>query len=426
MKAKDSPCVVNAVRVEGIQHTSQGLLDKATQPLLRAATLTDVVIGSRNVASQLQQLDIFDSVEVILDSPAQASPSAFTLVDVVYRVKEGKRLKARTGASFSGNEGAMDVSLAVKNGMGLADKLSVTWSTSIEASSAASPTLQASFTKPLGADPHRLLECVGYSKDRDRSARMSHHERQRGGSFSFRQNLSNGFQQLGYSLVWRENHSLLPTASLSIRKCAGHSLKSALVYQLALDSRDDACFPTKGLLFKMSSELAGLGGDVRHCKAEVDSQLALPLFGGVSLVSSLRGGLLLSSKSFINDRFVLGGPLSVRGFCLDGIGPRDASDVIGGDCFWAGGLSLMLPMPYVPWKQLKTHAFINGGSLVTAGEIASLPKRLFETPSLSAGVGLMARFSLFRLELNWCLPIMMRSSDQFKHGPQFGIGLDFI
>jgi outer membrane protein insertion porin family len=40
-----------------------------------------------------------------------------------------------------------------------------------------------------------------------------------------------------------------------------------------------------------------------------------------------------------------------------------AVDSLGGDAFWAAGISLFTPLPYLVDKPLRGHLFINAGGL---------------------------------------------------------------
>ena len=88
-------------------------------------------------------------------------------------------------------------------------------------------------------------------------------------------------------------------------------------------------FPTNGFYFRLFQELAGLGGNVRFLKNEVQSSLSSFLTNKITSSVAFYGGLLASvpgDEEFrprINDRFLLGGPLSIRGFHVGGVGPRD-------------------------------------------------------------------------------------------------------
>ena len=47
-------------------------------------------------------------------------------------------------------------------------------------------------------------------------------------------------------------------------------------------------------------------------------------------------------------------------------------------------------------------------------------------PSVSVGVGIAARFTSFKLEINYGLPLIAHLSDALKPGLQFGLGMEFM
>jgi outer membrane protein insertion porin family len=97
---------------------------------------------------------------------------------------------------------------------------------------------------------------------------------------------------------------------------------------------------------RLTQELSGVGslGDTKFFKNEIEASVAHQYGGGEILRDeegnikavapgyvlslSARGGLLATlndKEASITDRFMLGGPLSIRGFRTCGIGPRDKS-----------------------------------------------------------------------------------------------------
>lgn len=104
--------------------------------------------------------------------------------------------------------------------------------------------------------------------------------------------------------------------------------------------------PTKGYYLRFTQELAGVGklGDTKYLKHEVEASiahqhgggeilrdengLAKAIAPGIVLSLNVRGGLLATlngKEANISDKFMLGGPLSIRGFRTCGVGPRDKS-----------------------------------------------------------------------------------------------------
>lgn len=266
--------------------------------------------------------------------------------------------------------------------------------------------------------------------------------------------------EFGYSGIWRQVTSLAENASPTVRADAGDSFKSSLTHTWINDKRDYPLLPNSGYLMKTVSELAGFGplkGDAAFFKSEAESQVALP-FGdtGITLTAGLRGGLLYPltlpgttkpQASRINDRFQLGGPNSVRGFRLAGLGPHDGPDAVGGDIYAAGGASLLFPVPRVGKETpLRFQAFINGGRLLSlrsqtsqkdqglfgnSSEVQSSLKKTFqslteELPSAAAGVGLVYAHPIARFEINFSLPLVMRAKEDARKGLSFGVGIEFL
>jgi outer membrane protein insertion porin family len=71
--------------------------------------------------------------------------------------------------------------------------------------------------------------------------------------------------------------SVTQPASGSILDQCRASFKSALKYAFTLDGRDSKAAPTRGSSFSVTTEIAGLGGDVNFVKLETDSQYHFPL-----------------------------------------------------------------------------------------------------------------------------------------------------
>jgi len=119
------------------------------------------------------------------------------------------------------------------------------------------------------------------------------------------------------------------------------------------------------LALSASTEIAGLVGDVKFVKAEVEGQKHVALgpvvfgFPILNLSLSYHVGTVKSYGSEqhrparISDRFFLGGPMNVRGFNHKGIGPRASpldggvaqGDALGGDVSYNGTASLGFPLP---------------------------------------------------------------------------------
>lgn len=133
----------------------------------------------------------------------------------------------------------------------------------------------------------------------------------------------------------RDLSVLSRATSFAVREQSGLSLKSSLKHILSLDQRDETVFPTSGALFQITSELAGFGGDVGFLKNELFVQANYSLLDGVVLQGALQGGFLKpvspDKKIFLCDQFFLGGPQTLRGFQMRGIGPHSDGNALGSD-----------------------------------------------------------------------------------------------
>lgn len=239
----------------------------------------------------------------------------------------------------------------------------------------------------------------------------------------------------------------------SIRKEAGHSFKSSINHVFVRDRRDDMLLPSSGHYIRLANEFSGvLGiGNAHFFKSELETQVCHKIGGNQPLINKegepegVHPGLVISATaragflaelgdypkaSTVSDRFVLGGPLSVRGFRIAGIGPRDGHDALGGNMYWAVGLSAIAPLPTLESKPLRAHAFVNAGTNIPwnkrASSLQSTAEALSRSPSTSVGLGLIYRHSIARIELNYCIPLTAAKGDQLRRGLQFGIGLNFL
>lgn len=81
------------------------------------------------------------------------------------------------------------------------------------------------------------------------------------------------FVQLKHNIQWdgciRELSVLSRSSSFDVREQSGPSLKSSLKHILSADLRDDLIFPGCGTLFQLTTEFAGLGGDVGYLKNDL-------------------------------------------------------------------------------------------------------------------------------------------------------------
>ncbi len=183
--------------------------------------------------------------------------------------------------------------------------------------------------------------------------------------------------------------NLLVSPSLCDQR--GSFLTSLVGYGYRLDRRNDAINPTRGWYVEMNQDFAGLGGDVKYVRTEVDSgfyhgfnkSFILSLTGTGGIVEGWGGDHIR-----INDRFYKGGN-SFRGFETAGIGPRDlnfasngASDALGGKAYAIGSVELTVPTFLPEQYGIKAAVFSDFGTL---GLLDKFDKKKIDTTTGLAG-----------------------------------------
>lgn len=146
-------------------------------------------------------------------------------------------------------------------------------------------------------------------------------------------------------------YSGAPASLLQEIQLYGNSTNTSLIgFTFGYNTLDDYLKPTKGALFSISQDFAGLGGGLKFLKTEGSWTGYRPLFwdmvGSLTLGSGFIQGYGGNSVP-IEERFFRGGD-NFRGFKLAGVGPRDTSytgdyGALGGDFYAQGSAQARLP-----------------------------------------------------------------------------------
>ncbi|WP_155006570.1 outer membrane protein assembly factor BamA [Sphingomonas hengshuiensis] len=130
-------------------------------------------------------------------------------------------------------------------------------------------------------------------------------------------------------------------------EAVGNRITSLLGFSLIYDSLNSRLRPTRGQRFSVSTDFAGLGGDVRYARAKLDGSKYWSVGGGFIFSLAGEGGYIKSLEGSgaagvdpirITDRFYLGEP-QFRGFDIRGVGPRVQRIYYTGDA--ASGTQLL-------------------------------------------------------------------------------------
>ncbi|MBW8734858.1 MAG: BamA/TamA family outer membrane protein, partial [Asticcacaulis sp.] len=147
----------------------------------------------------------------------------------------------------------------------------------------------------------------------------------------------------------------------------GTGVTSSVGYTLSFDLRNDFLNPTRGWNATLRQDFAGLGGDVKYVRSEVEGNwyhgfkkdMVLHVSGNAGAIIPWNGDAVR-----INDRFFKGAD-TMRGFQYAGIGPRDTDTgyALGGQTYAIGSVELGIPNHLPDQYGLKTGLFMDVGTL---------------------------------------------------------------
>lgn len=418
------PARVKKIHIDGLSVTKNKLVTKQLERLFDCKTFDSVMTESHLCKLKLERLGIFRGIEVFIDVADSKKNGEF---DVHYFVKESRRLSANAGTHVGHNEGSMSMGGRVNNIRGLGEtlKANATFGTSVSSS------YEFSFSKPMLHDPDKKFSIRALKSLTD-YVQSQYKEDAKGLVLDFTLPSPFGVHTLAWDYIWREN-IIHPSAPFDIREHAGNMLKSAIRHSFVSDGRDDWIFPSDGHLLKHNVEYSGVGGNVKGWKTDIELQLNKELFPDIVLAAAVNTGVarsLTNEPLAINDRYFVGGPLSVRGFAMKGVGNHSLQASMGGEVFWASGLHLYTPLPFRPGRGgfgdlFRMHFFANAGNL---SDTANLDMNEFlKRPRYSYGLGLMFMLGgMARLEVNYCIPRNAQPGDIINEGWQIGVGLNFL
>jgi len=253
-----------------------------------------------------------------------------------------------------------------------------------------------------------------------------------------------------YALV-NQNVLLSPTLMACIPPNASTTCPSVAVKQAALNgaqwvstvgstftysSLDNPKNPHEGLRVQLRQDLAGPGGSVDFLRTTGDARYYHDLGNDVVGVARVQGGYITpyGGQTLPLMSSFFGGPQLVRGFAVNGFGPRDVTagttqDNIGGSRYWTTTAELQAPIPGLPPEiALKAAAFADAGSLWGyrgATSFPSLSQSLTVVDSQrvrsSLGSGLIWDSPFGALRVDYAYPTSKTNTDVTQR-VHFGVG----
>ena len=212
------------------------------------------------------------------------------------------------------------------------------------------------------------------------------------------------------------------TVSLPVRQAAaaGPELVSAVGSTVAYNTLNDPRSPSDGINSQLRQDLAGLGGDVKFLRTTEDVRYYRSLNSDLVAMVRAQGGYITGwggqQVPLLNSFF--GGPTMVRGFAVNGFGPRDLTagstmDNVGGSMYWATTAELQSAIPGVPQEYgLKASAFIDAGSVFRYnGPTQSVQVANRNVVRSSVGAGLTWASPFGALTVDYAVPLTKAAYD---------------
>jgi outer membrane protein insertion porin family len=317
---------------------------------------------------RLQALGFFKAVEV-KRRPGSAPDRVVLDVELL----EQPTGELSFGAGYSTNEGVIgDVSLTERNLLGNGQFLRLKVGGSAERLQ-----VDLSFTEPRFLDRNLAAGFDLFHKDVDQTSQSGFKSRKMGGSLRLGFPLAEDlWYQTSYTLSSDDIYEVDTTrASLVVRESEGAALTSAIGNAITYDQRNHPRNPTRGYYLQLSTDFAGLGGDVQYIRVAGEGRAYYPITEKITFIGRVIGGHIEGwggEDVRLLDLFYKGGE-TIRGFDRAGIGPRDTitGDALGGKSFWAATAEVRFPIPFVPDELgIQGAVFADAGSLWGANDQA--------------------------------------------------------
>ena len=210
----------------------------------------------------------------------------------------------------------------------------------------------------------------------------------------------------------------------------GIEIETSLVNYVISSNNTDSFFnPTKGVKKSLSVSVAGVGGDSKFLKTEAAFKEYIPFNYGdyifsygtkLGAISSLEDEQVTSSNRFYFNSN------SVRGFDLNGIGPRDDGNdnAVGGNKFYTGQIEVKATKLVPGDLGIDVSIFSDIGSLWDTDYPTNVTGVNDSSPRASAGVAVYWNTAVGPLNFIWGWPISEENYDK-DNNFKFSIGTSF-
>ncbi|MBF0190610.1 MAG: outer membrane protein assembly factor BamA [Magnetococcales bacterium] len=407
--AKGRRVYVNRIEVVGNSRTRDNVVR-------REMTLNE---GDRFSSTQMRRskksigdLNFFENIEIT--TPSSGNPDQ---VDVRIKVEEKPTGTFTVGAGYSSTDSFIgSASVSQNNFLGRGQRLVL--STALTGNST---QFDFSFTEPYFMDKNLSAGVDLFARESDRRDVSAYTERSFGGALRLGFPISKNMRDnVSYSLaqVDIEDTGLVISRSIAAQASASPYWRSMVSNALIWNDVNNNLSPTQGRIHRLTTDVAGLGGDLTFARVVLDNQLYYPFSDDEEWVGHIRGRLGyidgLDKDVPIFERFYLGGGSSLRGFKPGGVGPRTTveGDAYGGVHFEQVNAELFFPLFGLSDKGVKGLTFVDAGFL---GD-GNLPADVRESGSirLATGVGVHWNSPFGPLRFSLSTPLIKEDFDKLR------------
>lgn len=372
----------------------------------------------KRTEQRLKNLNYFESVDI--QTRPGTDPDK-TQIDV--EVAEKSTGEITFGAGFSTADGPLaDVGIRESNFLGRGQELRLRTMFAAERQ-----MYNVGFTEPyfLGRPVEAGFDL--YKTAQDYRTEASYDREALGAILRFTYNMSEKLRhQLRYNYEASNITNIETGASRYILDQEGENVASIVGHSFIFDDRDNRIAPTSGYYWRLNQDIAGLGGDDRFLRHEVQGEYYYPLAKRWTFLLAGSGGhtLGLGRDVRINQRFYIGSE-EIRGFSKAGIGARDITtdDALGGNIYYATTAEVRFPLGLPEDLGVTGATFIDVGSLWDID--ASGPEvRDSAAPRASAGFGVAWASPFGPIRIDFAKALLKEDYDEeelvrFSFGTRF-------
>lgn len=362
---------------------------------------------------RIRNLGFFSRVDVTSE-PGSTPDKTVVKVDVT----EQSTGELGLAAGYSTTEGVLaNVSVSERNLLGKGQQLRASVS-----ASAIKQQFDVSFTEPyfLGRNLQAGIDL--FHTTNQNSQYTSYDSTVTGGGLRLGYEINERWsQRLRYTIKQDRIENVPDTSSLAIRQQEGTTLTSLVGQDLTLDLRDSSVDTKKGFFTRLSTDYAGLGGDLHYVRGKLTTGIYYPVSEDIVGSLTMTAGIIHDLEGDgvrITDRFFLGGG-NLRGFQSSGVGPRDLAtgDSLGGKQVYYGSLQFQFPLGLPDEFGITGVLFSDFGSLTDIDESPALDPAFAEVvdePSIRAswGVGMAWRSPIGPLSIDFAWPLKQEDFDK--------------